>query len=70
MWANGAPTSSAGPTSANILAKDYRTGCGIDRTYPGNDATKSNGQTTWATHPAFTWGDTELNGLSLKLRVS
>ena len=63
MWANGAPTSSAGPTSANILAKDYRTGCGIDRTYPGNDATKSNGQTTWATHPAFTWGDTELNGL-------
>ena len=63
MWANGAPTSSAGPTSANILAKDYRTGCDIDRTYPGNDATKSNGQTTWATHPAFTWGDTELNGL-------
>ena len=63
MWANGAPTSSAGPTSANILAKDYRTGCDIDRTYPGNDATKSNGQTTWATHSAFTWGDTELNGL-------
>ena len=63
MWANGTPTSSAGPTSTNILAKDYRTGCGIDRTYPGNDATKSNGQTTWATHPAFTWGDTELNGL-------
>ena len=63
MWANGSPTSSAGPTNTNILAKDYRTGCGIDRTYPGNDATKSNGGTTWATHPAFTWGDTELNGL-------
>ena len=63
MWANGTPTSSAGPTNTNILAKDYRTGCGIDRTYPGNDATKSNGGTTWATHPAFTWGDTELNGL-------
>ena len=63
MWANGSPTSSAGPTNTNIRAKDYRTGCGIDRTYPGNDATKSNGGTTWATHPAFTWGDTELNGL-------
>ena len=63
MWANGRPTSSAGPTNSNILAKDYRTGCDIDRTYPGNDATKSNGGTTWTTHPAFTWGDTELNGL-------
>ncbi len=63
MWANRSPTSSAGPTNTNILAKDYRTGCGIDRTYPGNDATKSNGGTTWTTHPAFTWGDTELNGL-------
>ena len=63
MWDNDTPTSNAGPTNANILAKDYRTGCDIDRTYPGNDTTKSNGQTTWATHPAFTWGDTELNGL-------
>ena len=68
MWANGTPTGSAGPTNTNILAKDYRTGCGIDRTYPGNDATKSNGQTTWATHPAFSWGTeetgyTELNGI-------
>ena len=68
MWANGTPTSSAGPTNTNILAKDYRTGCGIDRTYPDNDATKSNGQTTWATHPAFSWGTeetgyTELNGI-------
>lgn len=63
MWDGDTPVSSAGPTNTNIRAKDYRTGCGIDRTYPGNDATKSNGQTTWATHPAFTWGDTELNGL-------
>ena len=63
MWDGGTPVSSAGPTNTNIRAKDYRTGCGIDRTYPGNDATKSNGGTTWATHPAFTWGDTELNGL-------
>ena len=31
--------------------------------YPGNDEDLSNGQTTWATHPAFTWGDTELNGI-------
>ena len=31
--------------------------------YPGNDEDLSNGQTTWATHPAFSWGDTELNGI-------
>ena len=31
--------------------------------YPGNDEDLSNGKTTWATHPAFTWGDTELNGI-------
>ena len=68
MWANGTPTSKAGPDNTNILAKDYRTTCvnesggAITRTY-GNAT-----NTTWATHPAFSWGTdttgyTELNGL-------
>ena len=74
MWANGTPTVGAGPDNTNILAKDYRTGCAA----PGNtnnisrlytDATTQAGtntvanNTTWATHPAFTFGSTELNGL-------
>jgi len=36
---------------------NYRTGCGVDRTYGAATGT------TWATHPAFTFGSTELNGL-------
>ena len=36
---------------------DYRTS-GISRTYVANSD-----NTTWATNPAFTWGDTELNGI-------
>ena len=36
---------------------DYRNS-GINRTYVANS-----NNTTWATNPAFTWGDTELNGL-------
>ena len=61
----------AGPNSDNVKAKDYRTQCGISRTY--NDTTidqvKEDNTTTWATHPAFTWSDgteagtTELNGI-------
>ena len=51
--------SNAGPNSSNVLAKDYRTGCWPNnRTYIANSS-----NTTWATNPAFTWGDTELNGL-------
>ena len=79
MWANGTPTKEAGPDNTNILAKDYRTGCAapgntngqnnttISRLY--TDATIQTGtntvanNTTWATHPAFTFGSTELNGL-------
>ncbi len=79
MWANGTPTAEAGPDNTNILAKDYRTGCAapgntngqnsttISRLY--TDATTQTGtnttanNTTWATHPAFTFGNTELNGL-------
>ena len=68
MWANGTPTDEAGPDNTNILAKDYRTGCAA----PGNannisrlytDANTAANNTTWATHPAFTFGSTELNGL-------
>ena len=47
-----APTLS---TESNHL--DYRNS-GINRTYVANSD-----NTTWATHPAFTWGDTELNGI-------
>ena len=68
VWVNGTPVSSAGPTNANILAKDYRTGCWPNnRTYHRQTITEAGSATdntsTWATHPAFTWGDTELNGL-------
>ena len=73
MWANGTPTEEAGPDNTNILAKDYRTGCAapgntngqnsttISRLYTDANTTANN--TTWATHPAFTFGSTELNGL-------
>ena len=68
MWANGTPTKEAGPDNTNILAKDYRTGCAapgnannISRLYTDANTTANN--TTWATHPAFTFGSTELNGL-------
>ncbi len=54
--------------------KAYRTGCGLDRTYPSVAQGIVNNATTWATHPAFTLdpdgyptnndGDeTELNGI-------
>lgn len=58
MWANGIPDNADG----NILAKDYRTGCQLDRTYYKHDQTKFN-RTTWTTHPAFSFGDKELNGI-------
>ena len=73
MWGDqGKPSSTnadnAGPNSTNVLAKDYRTTCvnesngTITRTYGSATGT------TWATHPAFSWGTdttgyTELNGL-------
>ena len=61
---NSTNNSNAGPNSSNVLAKDYRTGCWPNnRTYIANSS-----NTTWATHPAFSWGTketgyTELNGL-------
>ena len=64
-------SSNAGPNSTNVKAKDYRTTCvnesggTITRDYPGNDAELANGHTTWATHPAFSWLDSEGNGIEL-----
>ena len=70
MWANGAPTEEAGPDNTNILAKDYRTGCAaqgnannISRLY--TDANGKGNNTTWATHPAFSWLDNNGNGEEL-----
>lgn len=75
MWANGRPRKEAGPDNTNILAKDYRTGCAA----PGNtngqnnttisrlytDANIAANNTTWATHPAFSWLDNNGNGEEL-----
>jgi hypothetical protein len=44
------------PTSTSFTGLDYRTACGISRTYGAATGT------TWGTHPAFTMGATELNG--------
>ena len=75
MWANGTPTAEAGPDNTNILAKDYRTGCAapgntngqnsttISRLYTDANTTANN--TTWATHPAFSWLDNDGNGEEL-----
>jgi len=58
----GSATCSTPPASAlaaNLYTggDDYRTGCGVSRTYGAATGT------TWATHPAFTFGSTELNGV-------
>ena len=70
MWANGSPNYQAGPDNTNILAKDYRTGCAapgnannISRLYTDTNTTANN--TTWATHPAFSWLDNNGNGEEL-----
>ena len=39
---------------------DYRTTCGLDRDYIKGQPSN---QGTWATHPAFTFGSKELNGI-------
>ena len=64
---NSTNEGNAGPNSPNVKAKDYRKQCGISRTY--NDTTiyqvKEDNTTTWATHPAFSWLDSEGNGTEL-----
>ena len=68
---NSTNASNAGPNSINVKAKDYRTTCvdesngTITRDYPDNNAELANGHTTWATHPAFSWLDSEGNGTEL-----
>ena len=47
------------PIKCGSIGKDYRTQCGLDRNYTGSQ--RYNG--TWATHPAFTFGKKELNGI-------
>ena len=48
------------PAACNIIGKDYRTECGLDRSYIKGQPSN---QGTWATHPAFTFGTKELNGI-------
>ncbi|MDO4271681.1 MAG: hypothetical protein Q4C83_01700 [Candidatus Saccharibacteria bacterium] len=60
MWKDGQIPGANDDQSTLVLAKDYRTNCNIDRTY-NNQATNYN--TTWATHPGFTFGTKELNGI-------
>ena len=69
MWKSGHATH-AGPTSSEILAKDYRSSCGIERDYPGDNDALAN-KTTWATHPAFTRQyTTEVNGFDKTVELN
>ena len=48
------------PAACSTTGKDYRTECDLDRRYIKG---RPNNQGTWATHPAFTFGTKELNGI-------
>ena len=48
------------PAACSTTGKDYRTQCNLDRSYTKG---QSSNQGTWATHPAFTFGAKELNGI-------
>ncbi len=48
------------PAACGTTGKDYRTQCGLDRSYIKGQPSN---QGTWATHPAFTFGTKELNGI-------
>ena len=62
MWKGGNKIASADAFNENILAKDYRTQCpSTTRLY--NNIGSNTSSSSWATHPAFTFGSTELNGL-------
>ena len=50
-------------SSTGTNHKDYRTSNSSHRTYSPGTASNPNSNTTWATHSAFSWGDTELNGI-------
>ena len=48
------------PTACPDKGKDYRTECGLNRDYIKGQSSNAG---TWATHPAFTFGKKELNGI-------
>ena len=48
------------PAACSTTDKDYRTQCNLDRSYIKGQPSN---QGTWATHPAFTFGSKELNGI-------
>ncbi len=48
------------PAACSTTGKDYRTQCDLDRSYIKGQPSN---QGTWATHPAFTFGTKELNGI-------
>ena len=48
------------PAACSTTGKDYRTQCDLDRDYIKGQPSN---QGTWATHPAFTFGSKELNGI-------
>ncbi len=48
------------PAACITTSKDYRTECDLDRSYIKGQPSN---QGTWATHPAFTFGKRELNGI-------
>ena len=48
------------PAACDTTGKDYRAQCGLDRSYIKGQPSN---QGTWATHPAFTFGTKELNGI-------
>ncbi len=48
------------PAVCSTTGKDYRTQCGLDRSYIKGYSSNTG---TWATHPAFTFGSKELNGI-------
>ena len=48
------------PAACPEKGKDYREDCDLDRSYIKG---KTSNQGTWATHPAFTFGTKELNGI-------
>ena len=48
------------PAACPEKSKDYRTECGLNRDYIKGQPSNTG---TWATHPAFTFGTKELNGI-------
>ena len=48
------------PAACSTTGKDYRTECDLNRDYIKGQPSN---QGTWATHPAFTFGSKELNGI-------